>query len=119
MSRLQTRPLGLTPVARPDRRNSRRIVPGRLTPCRIEADGLPPTDAMLHNVSLAGAAVLASHPFLPGTSVRLLLVNAAHTFALQRLWTVVRCTRIFQGDYFLAGHFPEPLGYEDVLPFLL
>ncbi len=48
-----------------------------------------------------------------------LFVNAPHTFALSAELRVVRCYRVVNGDYYLGGQFTQPLGYNEILPFMI
>jgi hypothetical protein len=105
---------------RAERRAFRRLSPGHLTPCHVQLPGTePPRAAWVHNLSPLGAGILTDQEFSPGTQLRLLLVNAAHTFALQMEMDVVRCFRVVNGDFFVGGQFRRQLRHDELLPFML
>jgi hypothetical protein len=105
---------------RGERRDSRRHPPGAVTPCRVRGpDDATPHDARVHNLSLHGAGLLAGRAYPPGTPLRVLLVNAAHTYALPVEMTVARCGRAAHGGHFLGGRFARPLRFDELLPFLV
>ncbi len=105
---------------RAERRRSRRIAPGRLTPCIIRVVGedeeLP---GWVHNLSVRGAGLLCARPFATGDVLAVLFINSAHTFALSAEMRVVRGYRVVNGDHFLGGQFPQPLRYDELLPFMV
>jgi hypothetical protein len=103
-----------------ERRTSRRLTPGRLTPCLLTPPGAEePIGGWLHNLSLKGAGFLVDRPFAPGTALRMLLINAAHTFATPAELQVVRCFRVVNGDFYLGGQFTHPLSHDALFPFLI
>jgi hypothetical protein len=105
---------------RVDRRASRRLTPGRLTPCEVRIRGVEePRSAWVHNLSLRGAGILTEQEYLAGTRITVLLVNAAHTFAVSMEMEVVRCFRVVNGDYFVGGRFIRQLGHDELLPFMM
>ena len=105
---------------RTDRRGFRRLPPGQLTPCQVRAPGDETTRAAwVHNLSLRGAGILADREFQPGTRLVLLLVNAAHTFALTVDMDEVRCFRVVSGDYFVGGRFERQLRHDELMPFMI
>ncbi len=55
----------------------------------------------------------------PGTLIRLLMVNAAHTFALNVELRVVRCQRIINGEFFIGGQFTRDVCHQELVPFIL
>ena len=73
----------------------------------------------MQDISLRGAGILCEQPFIPGTVVRLLLVNASHTTALNVDFEVVRCHRSASGAYFVGGRFAKPLAHDELVPFLV
>ncbi len=103
--------------SRSERRIAKRLFPGAMTPCEIQRGDGARQSAWLHNLSLSGAGLLVDEEYLPGTLVRLLVVNAAHTFALTVELRVVRCQRIVNGDYFIGGPFTRPVTHEELVPF--
>ena len=106
--------------SRSERRITKRLFPGAMTPCEVQRVG--ETDrksAWLHNLSVKGAGLLVDHELPPGTLVRLLVVNAPHTFALAVELRVVRCMRIINGDYFVGGQFTREVAHADLVPFIL
>jgi hypothetical protein len=105
---------------RAERRAFRRLTPGHLTPCEVRIPGVEgPRSAWVHNLSLRGAGILTDQEYPPGTRVALLLVNAAHTFALSVEMEVIRCFRVVNGDYFVGGHFIRQLRHDELLPFMM
>jgi hypothetical protein len=108
-----------TKRGRIDRRAFRRLTPGHLTPCQVRPPGEPPRPAWVHNLSLHGAGILADREYEPGTRLGLLLVNAAHTFALSVEMDVVRCFRVVSGDYFVGGEFDRQLRHDELMPFMI
>jgi hypothetical protein len=124
MTTTQSAPRNLSSFSRPrppsDRRSTRRLTPGRVTPCLITPPGADePIGGWLHNLSVKGAGFLADRPFAPGTSLRLLLINAQHTFAAPVEFQVVRCFRVINGEFYVGGQFTRPLNYDALFPFLL
>jgi hypothetical protein len=104
---------------RVERRAFRRLTPGHLTPCQVRPAGGEPRAAWVHNLSLRGAGILTDREYPPGTRLGLLVVNAAHTFALSVQLDVVRCFRVVNGDYFVGGRFARQLGHDELLPFMV
>jgi PilZ domain len=104
---------------RADRRTFRRLTPGHLTPCHVRVPGNEQRSAWVHNLSLRGVGILADREFTPGTRLGLLLVNAAHTFALSVEMDVVRCFRVVNGDFFVGGQFDRQLGHDELMPFMM
>ena len=105
---------------RAERRRTRRIAPARLTPCVIRVAGDDTEfQGWIHNLSVGGAGLLCSRPFDNGAVLTVLLINAAHTFALSAEIRVVRGYRVVNGDYFLGGQFPHSLRYDELLPFMM
>jgi hypothetical protein len=101
-----------------ERRASKRIVPVHRTLCTIPSSGEERTTTLVHNISRLGVAMQTQHAYAPGTLVRVLLINEAHTFSLAVDVNVVRCIRM--GDHYLtAGTFTRPLAHEEVAPFIL
>lgn len=110
----------VTKRSRVDRRACRRLTPGHLTPCQVRLAGTEaPRAAWVQNLSLRGAGILADREFRPGSRIGLLLVNAAHTFALSVEMEVVRCFRVVNGDYFVGGKFSRQLGHDEMMPFMM
>jgi hypothetical protein len=119
-ARIQAKIAAVIGRRRSERRRARRLSPVRLTPCMIRADAaseeLP---GWVHNLSVCGAGLLCARPFEPETSITVLFINAAHTFALSASFHVIRCYRVVNGDYFLGGQFTQPLRYDELLPFMV
>lgn len=100
-----------------ERRGSKRIVPVHRTLCLIPSTGEERTTALVHNISNMGVAVQSDQAYAPGTHLRILLVNEAHTFSLNVELTIVRSFRM--GDcHVVAGTFARPLSHEEVVPFI-
>ena len=102
-----------------ERRRAKRLAPARLTPCKIRAADGGETPGWVHNLSVGGGGLLASHPVAPGAVLTVLFFNAAHTFALSTEFRVVRCYRVVNGDYYLGGQFTQPLRHDEILPFMM
>jgi hypothetical protein len=105
---------------RPERREHRRLTPGRLTPCHLSVlgeEGQRP--AWVHNLSMRGAGVLTDVEYPIGAKVLILLVNAAHTYSLTIEMKTARCFRVVNGDYFVGGRFTRELTHDELLPFML
>jgi hypothetical protein len=106
--------------SRIERRRGKRLAPGQPTPCLLKVPGAADGDpAWLHNLSLRGAGILTSREHELGTTLQVLLVNAAHMYSLPVEFTVVRTGRAANGDYFLGGHFARPLRSDELMPFLV
>jgi hypothetical protein len=102
------------------RRQVKRLPPAQPTLCVIRQHGQPePANATIQNLSSKGAGLLADREYRPGTVINLLLVNAAHTFALAVDLKVVRCFRTAGGDYFLGGPFTRSLRHDELAPFMV
>lgn len=100
-----------------ERRGSKRIVPVHRTLCQIPSSGELRTTTLVHNISRTGVAMQTEHVYAPGTLLRVLLVNEAHTFSLTAEVNVVRSVRM--GDHYLtAGSFVRPLLHDEVVPFI-
>ncbi len=105
---------------RSERRITKRLFPGAMTPCEIQKVGQEGRQsAWLHNLSCQGAGLLVDNEFAPGTLIRLLMVNAAHTFALNVELRVVRCQRIINGEFFIGGQFTRDVCHQELVPFIL
>lgn len=102
---------------RAERRGARRLAPGRLTPCVIR--GREDIPGWIHNVSVLGVGLMSPRPFAAGEMLSVLLINGPHTFAVSVEVRIIRCYRVVNGDYFLGGTFPEPLRYDELLPFMV
>jgi hypothetical protein len=102
-----------------ERRAARRLAPGHVTPCNLTPPGGPPVGAWVHNLSVKGIGILAEEEHRPGTVLRVLLVNAAHVFALSVEVEVVRCFRLVTGEYFVGGQFRVALRPDELGPFML
>ncbi|HVS40237.1 MAG TPA: hypothetical protein VMS17_32060 [Gemmataceae bacterium] len=103
-----------------ERRRSRRIAPGCMTPCVIRTAGDDEEyPGWIHNLCVGGAGLLCCRPFDNGAVLTVLFINAAHTFALSAELRVVRGYRIVNGDYFLGGQFTQALRYDELLPFMV
>ena len=104
---------------RAERRVAKRLFPGAMTPCEVQRSGENTRQsAWLHNLSCKGAGLLVADEDLPGTVVRVLVVNAAHTFALAVELRVVRCQRVINGEYFIGGEFTREVAHEELVPFI-
>src|ERR1700730_2337101 len=68
---------------RPERRGAKRLTPTSLTTCQTRRAGEDkPHAAWIHNLSKTGVGVLTATEFPPGTMIQIVIINAAHTFAL-------------------------------------
>jgi hypothetical protein len=100
-----------------ERRGSKRMVPVHRTLCLIPSSGEARTTTLVHNISCNGVAMQTDQAHAPGTLLRVLLVNEAHTFSLTVDVNVVRSVRM--GEHYLtAGSFVRPLLHEEVVPFI-
>jgi hypothetical protein len=102
-----------------ERRAAKRLTPARVTPCTLTPPGGRPAGARVHDLSVKGIGILAEQEHRPGTVLRVLLVNAAHVFAVSVEVEVVRCFRMVSGDYFVGGRFRTALSPDELLPFML
>jgi hypothetical protein len=109
------------PAALPaERREARRLIPGKLTPCLVCVSGEATQSASwVHNLSVRGLGVLSRRPVPVGTTIRAVLINAAHTFAIAVEAVVVRTYLVYNGDSFLGCQFLETLRYDQIIPFLM
>ncbi|MGH7225954.1 MAG: hypothetical protein ACRELF_22275, partial [Gemmataceae bacterium] len=90
------------------------------TLCLIQAAGdSERKTAIVDNLSERGVAMLAEREYAPGTTLPVLLVNAAHTFSLAMEMKVVRSSRLGHDQYLIAGPFARSLLHEEVVPFIL
>jgi hypothetical protein len=105
--------------SRSERRGTKRLHPGAMTPCEIQRVGEDAKQsAWLHNLSVKGAGLMVHREYPPGTMLRLLVVNAAHTFALAVEMRVARCQRILNGDYLVGGPFTREVTHQELVPFI-
>jgi hypothetical protein len=105
---------------RVERRAFRRLTPGHLTPCQVRLPGEDQArSAWVHNLSLRGAGLLTDRECPLGTRMGILLINAAHTFALSVEMDVVRCFRVVNGDHFVGGQFTRQLRHDELMPFMM
>jgi|SRR6516165_6103625 len=111
----------LLPDAIPvERRGARRLIPGSLTPCLVRASGEDgQSAAWVHNLSVSGVGILCGRAIAPGTMVRAVIINAAHTFAIAVEAVVVRTYPLYNGDHLLGCQFRETLRYDQIIPFLM
>ena len=75
--------------------------------------------AIVHDLSLRGVSILCEREFASGMVLRLLFVNASHTFSTVRDMEVARCFRAAEDRFFVAGPFAQPLKHDEVVPLLL
>jgi len=78
-----------------------------------------PVEACVHNLSLSGAGLLLERPLPVGAHFSVLFVNAAHICTLTLELSVVRCIRIYSGEFFVGGRFARPLTSTEIAPFLI
>jgi hypothetical protein len=102
-----------------ERREVKRLAPGQVTPCTLTPPAGQSTPAWVHNLSIKGIGILAEQEHRPGAVLRVLLVNAAHVFALSVEVEVVRCFRLVTGEYFVGGKFRRTLSPDELRPFML
>jgi PilZ domain-containing protein len=106
--------------ARPaERRKAKRLAPGQATPCTLAVPGGQPSGGWVHNISVKGVGLLADQEHRPGTLLRVLIVNAAHVYALSVEVEVVRCFRLVTGEHFIGGQFRRALSPDELGPFML
>lgn len=103
-----------------DRRGAVRFAPAQEIVCHCliaEADLC--CRARVCDISAGGACLLLRYPLEVGDCVRVELVNGPHTFLCAR---TLRVLRVFSGsgeEAVIAGEFDRPLGYEELLPFIV
>jgi hypothetical protein len=102
-----------------ERRAAKRLAPGQVTPCTLTAPGGQPVGGWVHNISVKGIGILVEQEHQPGTLLRVLVVNAAHVFALSIDVEVVRCFRLVTGEHFIGGQFRRTLSPDELGPFML
>jgi hypothetical protein len=103
-----------------ERRSGKRIAPTQRTLALLRWDeNGETTTAFVHNLSLKGLAVHAERDYPLGTMLRVILVNAAHTFSVAVDLKVVRAIRDGGNGYLIAGPFSRTLSHEEVVPFIL
>lgn len=102
-----------------ERRGNKRVMPVHRTLCQIQSSSEDEgSTALVHNISCMGVAVHGERAYAPGTMLRVLLVNEAHTFSLSVDLNVNRS--MHTGDrYLIAGTFARPLSHGEVTPFIL
>ena len=106
--------------ARPvERRKAKRLAPSQVTPCTLTPPDGPRSGGWVHNLSVKGVGILAEQEHRPGAVLQVLLVNAAHVFALSVEVDVVRCFRLMTGEYFVGGQFRRALSPDELRPFML
>jgi hypothetical protein len=105
---------------REERRGAKRLTPAALTSCQICKTGDNQAyPAWIHNLSKTGVGVLTATQFPPGTRIQIVIINAAHTFALTGEVVVVRCSRVVSGNYLLGGEFTNALQHDEMVPFMV
>jgi hypothetical protein len=102
-----------------ERRGSKRVVPVHRTICLIQSSSEDERrTASVHNISYTGIVVHGERAYEPGTLLRILLINEAHTFSLALELNVTRS--LHAGDrYLIAGTFAQRLSHAEVAPFIL
>jgi hypothetical protein len=106
--------------ARKERRQAKRLPPAQPAVCLVYNQGeSEPAPACVQNLSIKGAAILADRAYAVDTALRVLLVNASHTYAVTAELRVVRCLRVVSGQHLLGGPFARPLAYEEFVPLML
>jgi hypothetical protein len=105
---------------REERRGAKRLAPSALTACQIRKAGDNQSyPAWIHNLSKTGVGVLTPTSFPAGTKIEIIIINAAHTFALTVEVVVVRCARVVSGNYLLGGEFTNALQHDEMVPFMV
>jgi hypothetical protein len=106
--------------AKNNRRQVKRLTPSRPTVCLVHCDDrAEPAEATIQNLSHKGAGLLADRELASGSVVKLLLVNAGHTFALAVDLKVIRSFRTGDGRYFVGGPFTRALRHDELAPFMV
>jgi hypothetical protein len=105
---------------RDERRRAKRTYANQLVSCQIQLPGHPDElSARVDNLSIRGIGILTTEATLPRSTMRIVLINAPHTFALTVDVEVVHCSSVVNGDYFLGCRFTRPLTYEEMAPFFV
>jgi hypothetical protein len=103
-----------------ERRNGKRVAPMQRTLCLLHKDGADErATSVVKNLSLKGVGVVAERGYELGEIVHALLVNASHTFSVAVDLKVVRCFRVADQEFFVAGPFTRSLTHEEVVPFII
>jgi hypothetical protein len=103
-----------------DRRQVKRLTPTPQTLCQVwETEQSEPAEATVQNLSAKGVGLVGSREYAPGSVLRVLLVNASHTFAVHAEIKVVRCFEASDGDYFVGGPFLRALAHDELVPFMM
>jgi hypothetical protein len=105
---------------REERRLSKRMSPSQPVSCQIKmpghTDDLP---ARVDNLSCCGIGILTSEASQPRSTMRVVLINAPHTFALTVDVEVMHCSSVVNGDFFLGCRFTRALTYDEMAPFFV
>src|SRR5690349_21105993 len=110
----------MQPRSRRERREVTRRPPRHRVFCQVrEPDQEEVAAGRVYDLSAKGVGMLLPCGYAPGTVLRGLLVNSAHTFALSIDMTVVCSLRLLDGEYSLGLQFPRRLTYEELTPFML
>jgi hypothetical protein len=103
-----------------ERRSGKQITPVQRTLCVLRKEGQDEwTTSVVKNLLLKGIAVAAERSFELGEILHALLVNASHTFSVAVDLKVVRCFRMAENQFFIAGPFTRSLAHEEVVPFII
>lgn len=103
-----------------ERRGGKRVAPAQRTLCLLSRPGeSSPTNSVVQNLSIKGAALQAERAYELGEVLHALLVNAAHTFSVAVELRVARSFHVADQRYFVAGPFTRPLTHDEIVPFIL
>src|SRR5262249_27670485 len=102
-----------------ERRSTKRLTPGGMTPCLIREDGADePIPTWVHNLSLSGIGIVSTTPRLPDTILHVVIFNATHTSTLSSAVKVARCNRAGGTHWLLGCVFTSEISHEQLEPFL-
>lgn len=103
-----------------ERRGGKRVAPARHTLCLIRHPGEGAANtAIVHNMSFKGAALFTESEYPAGELLKILLINASHTFSIEVELRIVRSFRATTKQFCVAGPFERPLRHEEVVPFIV
>jgi len=101
-----------------ERRIATRRQPAMGTLFRLDTDG-PPEIGLIWNISRSGVSMLRNEPPAAGARITGLLETMTDAHALRVGMTVIHVKKLDTGDYFVGGHFDQPLTDDQLKPFVV
>jgi hypothetical protein len=101
-----------------ERRVAPRRQPAMGTLFRLDTDG-PPEIGLIWNISRSGVSMLRNEPPESGARITGLLETMTDSHALRVGMTVIHVKKLDTGDYFVGGHFDQPLTDDQLKPFVV